>query len=360
MKKRLLIINKAPWGRVVDTYKWCQYLKDSYKITFISFDNPDINGKAGFEDVDHIMVPLSLGRTLRGITFMIVSFWHILLFRSPIIVVWFKESIWFKRLTPRKKMILDVRTLSISRDAARRKRDDALLRHAATRYDHITIISEGVRKKINIQHSRTSILPLGADQISSRVKDLSGELKLLYVGTLSGRDIDKSIVGLKSFIDNNPSAKITYDIVGSGNTPKELEELKVLCEGLGLNDVVTLHGRVANSELKPFFDRCNVGISFVPLLDHYDQQPVTKSYEYIMSGLYCIATSTFCNREIITPINGTLIKDSSRAFCEALDRLYNNPQKATIESEKIMKSLAEHNWKSIIDGNLAPIIEQIQ
>ena len=39
MKERLLIINKEQFGSLTDSYKWCQYLRDDYDITFICFDS---------------------------------------------------------------------------------------------------------------------------------------------------------------------------------------------------------------------------------------------------------------------------------------------------------------------------------
>ena len=67
-----------------------------------------------------------------------------------------------------------------------------------------------------------------------------------------------------------------------------------------LSDIVSCIGRVPHHDLKKYFDEANVGVSFVPLLAHYQYQPPTKTFEYLMSGLYCIATSTIANKEIIS------------------------------------------------------------
>lgn len=37
-KKKLLIINKDPFRYHVDTYKYCQYLRDRYDITYICIE----------------------------------------------------------------------------------------------------------------------------------------------------------------------------------------------------------------------------------------------------------------------------------------------------------------------------------
>jgi hypothetical protein len=42
MKKKLLIINKIQFGYHTDTFKYCQYLKDEFDITYICFDAKEI------------------------------------------------------------------------------------------------------------------------------------------------------------------------------------------------------------------------------------------------------------------------------------------------------------------------------
>ena len=113
-------------------------------------------------------------------------------------------------------------------------------------------------------------------------KDFSKEIKLLYVGTLNGRNINQTIFGLSLFLENNPEIKnITYDIIGDGDK-NELSDFKVLIQQNNLNNIITLHGRIPHFQLKPFFDSCTVGLSYVPMTEYYEHQPVTKTYEYIL------------------------------------------------------------------------------
>lgn len=39
---------------------------------------------------------------------------------------------------------------------------------------------------------------------------------------------------------------------------------------------------------------------YVPITDYYEYQPPTKTFEYVLSGLLCLATATSSNKEVIT------------------------------------------------------------
>jgi glycosyltransferase involved in cell wall biosynthesis len=160
-------------------------------------------------------------------------------------------------------MILCICTFSVTDDKNINEKLDLRLRRTAIKYDTILILSEGMKNRLNINHSDINVLPLGADIISDENKDYS-KFKLLYVGTLTNRDIDKTLLGLKMYLDKYPKVKIEYHIVGDGNTPNELASLKKLSKELELDNYVYFYGRIPNVALKPFFDKCNYGVSFVP------------------------------------------------------------------------------------------------
>ena len=39
IKSKIVIINKTQFGYHTDYYKYCEYLKDDYDITFLCFDS---------------------------------------------------------------------------------------------------------------------------------------------------------------------------------------------------------------------------------------------------------------------------------------------------------------------------------
>lgn len=349
-KKNLLLVNKHQLGSLTDAYKWCYYLRDEYNITFLCFDTG--LPKMEIEGIRVKYINYNGSMAVRGIRYILSAFWNILFFKGTILVVYFEHCQLLKFIFPFKKMILDIRTLSISPNKEqRRKTDDAII-SACRIYDKVSAISEGVKQKIGNVGHEVCILPLGADCISCSPKNYS-DLKLIYVGTFSGRELEKTIMGLSIFCKKFSNTTIRYDIIGSGNN-NELETLKDLTNKLKLNNIVTFHGRIPNNQLAPFFDKANIGVSFIPITEYYNAQPPTKTFEYALSGLYSIATATDANKEIITPENGILINDTPEDFAMALKYIYTH--KETFNENKIRKSLEEYNWQNIVDRYLKSIL----
>lgn len=350
MMQKLLIVNNATFGHLTDAFMWCKYLKNRFDITFVSFDT--LHPKAEMEGVNLKFVSYSGGWFIREMRFLLVSLWYCLMCSGPILVVYFKDAIWLKRILFWKEMILDIRTFSVKRSSENRDVINRNLLVTARRYNNVTVISEGLKQKLEMPNDNVNILPLGADVISS-IDTPFDQIKLLYVGILSGRDIDKTIAGLRHFKDKYPDNDITYDIVGDGHYD-ELNELKQLSTSLGLDDSITFHGWLPYADLPSFFDRCNVGISFVPKTDYYEFQPPTKTFEYAISGLYTIATSTHANKELVNSDNGILIDDNCVAFTNALETIWEN--RATIEHDRIRASLGSFKWNNIVSDILYPIL----
>lgn len=353
MKQKLLILNKDPFGYHVDTYKYCQYLRDKYDITYVCIE-PTKDRIESFEGVKVIYITNNLPRLLRGIYYTLFCILFTAFFQGKIFVKYFETAGLIKRVLFWKKMILDIRTFSISDDQKIRNHYDTKLIKTAKLFNHVTIISEGLRVKMGIDIAKTSILPLGSDIISNIDKSFS-ELRLLYVGTLSGRNIEETIKGLKLFLDMYPNNNVTYDIIGSGYS-NELDNLETLIEQYCFSDIIKLHGFIPNNKLKPFFDVCNVGISYIPITEFYDNQPPTKTYEYVLSGLFCIATSTISNIEIINKNNGILIKDNPKDYAKALEYILLNKDQ---NSSAIRETLVEHTWEKIVHNTLIPILNTI-
>lgn len=348
---KILIICKEQFGYHTDIYKWCEYLRDLYDIKVIT-----LSGRSRIElsGIQNVYVSGRGGRTIRGIRFIFTSLWHILFFKGIILVCHFGECGILKKCFPRKKMILDIRTLGISSDPNIRLQRDSIIKKNTNTFDYVTIISEGLRRKLSLPIEKSSILPLGADTVSDTIKTFDS-LKLLYVGTLFNRDVHKTIEGLDIAIKVTPEIDIHYDIIGDG-FGNELEELKELVAKKELDRYVTFHGYIPHTKLKTYLDSCNIGVSFVPKTEYYEHQPVTKTFEYVLSGLYTIATNTFCNKEIITKQNGILIDDTPEAFANAITSIYNN--RNSIESEKIRGTLTSYLWKNIVRKKMVPILEQ--
>lgn len=351
--KSLLIVCKEQFGYLTDVYKWCEYLRDEYDITMLTLN--DGAEKIRLDGIRNIYVPNGGTRLLRGLLFMLYSFASILVFKGLIVVCHFDGCIYFKTIFPNKRMLLDIRTLDVSDNEAVRKKNDSFLRKCVSKYDFVTCISEGVRSSLGLSKDKSAILPLGAEIVCNGAKSFDS-LHLLYVGTLYNRHIETTIDGFSMALDKlGHDFDIEYDILGTGLGDEE-NILNSHIARYGLEDKVHLHGYVRHDCLNPFFEKCNVGVSFVPITEYYENQPPTKTFEYALSGLYVIATDTYSNREVITPDNGCLIQDSAEDFCRAITNLVSiHP-----DSNKIRKSLDAFRWEAIVDGIMKPILLDFQ
>lgn len=346
-----MIIHNGPLGSLTDSYKWCEILKNRYDITYLELDGV---GSLELDGIKRVVVPDKGSRLFRGIRYLLTCCLNILFFKGAIIVVFFKGCQIFKVLFPWKKFILDIRTLSVNKNPEVREMENESIRKACNLYGRISIIQEDLLKELNVDVEH-HYLPLGADIISTTEKRFD-DIKLLYVGTLEGRHIDDTIRGIGLFLEKYPGAAITYDVIGEGFNDTS-EKLQQLTNELQLTNVVTIHGRKPYSELKPFFDRCNVGVSYVPITPWFDHQPPTKTFEYIMSGLYCLATKTSENEKIVNEKGGLLHLDAPEDFANALTSVY--LKRESLDSSTIKTSISGHSWTEIVNNHLEPIIESL-
>lgn len=351
-KPKLLIVDKYQFGYLIDVYKWCKYLRNEYDITVLCFDSGD--KKQDLDGVNVRYVGYGGSVAIRGIRFVLQALWQIITFRGTVLVEYFEHCIWLKKLLPFKKMILDVRTIAVWGTQQDRDKYDGEIEQACKKYDVVSVISKGVMKRLNRTEDNTHILPLGADVISDTDKKIDS-LRLIYVGTFDGRHIDKTIKAVAEFHREFPTIPITYDIIGDGHH-NELSQYKEMVRSLSLDDIVVLHGRIPNTELKPYFDKANIGVSFVPITNYYNIQPPTKTFEYVLSGLYTIATKTEENKAIVNSDCGYLIKDTEEDFIRALIYILQN--RGDIDSKTVREEMVKYNWRNIVENDLENILRQ--
>lgn len=353
-KNKLLIIQSDPFGYLTDSLKWCEYLKEKYEVTVIcqntKKEKPTTNGF-------HVKYLKSFGnRQMRGLLFVIQCLLNIALFKGTILIIYFEHCNIFKLIFPWKKMIVDIRTLSISPNFKLRQEADVQLAKDIQTFDKISIISLKLAKRLSIPaNCKTPIyeLPLGADIIEFQNKDYS-QLKLLYVGALFGRDIDKTIIGVSAFLKKHPDTTLEYTVIGK-ERHNEIHDLKQLTRKLGIESYINFIPGLPHSQLTEYFKSCNIGVSFIPMTEYYNFQPPTKTFEYILAGMICLATNTESNKDIITTQNGILHNDTAEDFANALE--YVSAHISDYNPHAIQNSLTNYSWKNIVNNILVPIIE---
>lgn len=354
LEKKLLFIHTVQFGYHVGSLRHCQYLKNHYDITFICFDSG--KGKVVEDGIEVIYIDYNKGGIFRRINFI----FRIFFFQKKrkfdcCFVLYFQFVSILGFFLPKKSTNLDIRTGAIGRSKFKRSIYNRIMSFESFFFENVSIISECLRHKLRLNEEKCHVLPLGSDSYSSLKKNYD-VLKLLYVGTLNSRNIDETIYGLSKFLYANKGIKISYDIIGYGFR-ESVDELVESIKKCNLTSIVTFHGRKMNSELRTFFESNNIGVSFIPMLDYFDCQPPTKTFEYINSGLVCIGTSTFENSRIINSENGVLCLDNANSFAEALENVY--AKRITYSSSRISKTLPNSSWKFISDQNLKPYIKRL-
>lgn len=347
-KSRLIIVSPRQYGYQTDYLKYVEYLSEKYRVVFICLNQ----GEKKFEcDKAEIKYLRLIGKRMSYLWFMIYIFVYITFHSGKVMTTNFSGCRYLKKILPWRKMVVNIRTVSVYKDSTKAAVQNERIRKDALGFDRIIMISEGGARQLNLPMEKVSIVSLGADVISQK-KKVFDTLKLLYVGTLNNRDIIKTVVGFHMYIKHSGDTEARYDIVGSG---EEFAVIEKYIKTEQLERCVVMHGQKSYNELKEFFDRSNVGVSFVPVTQMYDFQPPTKTFEYMNSGLYCIATQTFANKEVITSANGILIPDNAEDFCNALHAFIQSKEK--ISDKEIRKAGQVYLWKNIVEQQLLPALK---
>lgn len=267
--------------------------------------------------------------------------------KSPdtiIFIKYFKVISTITRLLRRNNpLVLDIRTGSVEPSPLLRFIQDTILKIECLFFNNITVISKGLACKLELE-KKSTILPLGADIISETTKKFDS-LRLLYVGTLYNRNINKALEGFVKFYYSSPEIKSArFTIIGDGPSD-EVKQLKKIVTNHNLQGVVDVIGVVPHNQLKPYFDDHNVGLSYVPMTPYFDVQPPTKTFEYLLSGMAVIATATSENRRVINESNGVLTGDSPEAIAQGLVSL--KKKMAMFNSNRIRKNGSQYSWEKI-------------
>ena len=352
MRKSLLILNRVQFGYHSGTFYYCKYLPDEYDVTYVCWDY----GRPRLElpGITVIYVARDGSKALRYKRFIASAITHARRDFDYFFFQYFPGCSLLRLVRPAREMIFDVRTGSVELSLFRRLIADLILRLEASLFPNVTVISRGLSKKLWFSESRTHVLPLGSEVISANNKHFH-ELRLLYVGTLQGRRLHETVLGLHQFMKaSGDGIACSYTIIGAGWGNEE-NDLRTLVHTLGLDPVVKVIGRIPHDQLSGYFNKANIGISYIPMTSYYNFQPPTKTFEYLLSGMAVIATATFENRSIVNEENGILIGDSAAEFAAGLSALAS--RLSTFDSRRIRESSQSHLWANIIRSNLVPYLQ---
>lgn len=352
-KPKLVILYPNQFGYHTDTYKYCEHLRESFEITYFCFDQGF--KRISLQNIDVVYLAYNKGKIKRlAHLYKQVIIYTCEVHTDIIFTVQFKFCFLIGLFAKAKVKILDYRTSDLNSNSIIRWLKNVWLWSDSLFFGSVTVISEGCRDILFLNKKRTFILPLGGDILSIKPHSYS-QITMLYVGSFHLRNIHQTIEGVALFITKNKeySSMLSYNIIGFGKNNDE-EKIKNAIRQNGLTEIVTYVGRVNYQDLPNWFDYCNIGVSYVPKTQGYEFQPVTKTFEYVNSGLFTIATSTFENKKMITPQNGVLCDDTPESFAEALEQVFRI--KDSIREAEVRESMREYQWGKIIDNILKPYL----
>ena len=223
-------------------------------------------------------------------------------------------------------------------------------------YKRFLIGTEPMVEAFGLQQKKTYIVRWGMNPISI-IPKIFDRIRMLYLGTLSGRDIHKTIYGLKEYLDTNPEIEVErYDIIGTGQ-----KEYIDLCEkavkDTELSNIIYLHGYLNDKEISSYFDEANVGVAYLPNTPYYSNVICTKLLEYLLSGIPTIAVATNENKKIINDRNGVLIEDNEHSFAQGLHLIAK--RFSSYSSEEIIKNVGKESLSYKVRNEIVPTFNKI-
>lgn len=356
-KLDILVVYAGKFGFHVVSYYLSKYASQKHNVTYLgltldqtgeSLSYPSVNVK------EHTCQPGLRGRKtmLRLLRDEVESGNYDVVFTQYLAGI-----SWLKHQLPQQKIIVDIRSGYLLPNPIKRYLLNTLLcKESKYLTRNITINSKILGRFLGFRNSEMTELPLGAEVIDLQGREFD-TLRLVYVGTLSKRNIDLTIEGLHQYITKNPKHVIEkYDIIGSGSLEEE-QLIQQAVSKYNLQSIVEMHGYVSREKTGFLLQKANLGVSFVPITPYYDLQPVTKTFEFLLAGLPLIATSTTQNQQLINEENGVLINDTASGFCEGLKKITSLRKNYT--SEKIQERSLIYSWERVINEQYLPYIEKV-
>ncbi len=352
-RKSILLVTREQFGYHVDPYVYAKELTRHFAVTYYCWDY----GRPRLETPGVAVRYSSRTGNLYARNFRFIRELRELTPRFTVTLLFYFAGA--SLLLPgtgnlKKNIICDVRTGSVLGSKWRRMLYNSLLKAEVRAFQNRSFISEGLGRSLGF--AQFNVLPLGASTTDCPARSYD-RLHLIYVGTFETRNLEESIAGLGIFHHRhggNPVGK--YTIIGSG-TDAEVGKLKKAIVRYGLENVVDLTGYIQRDNVGSYLSQANVGVSYVPMTDYYNFQPVTKTYEYFLAGLPVIATATHEHRLIIEPHNGVLIESNADSFAEGLDRIYR--RRGEYSADEIRKRASDFSYAHIVDSSLATYLRSV-
>ena len=250
-------------------------------------------------------------------------------------------SFLYPLLFRRKKFFAQLGAVSINGSKFKRKIQNSIVRFSLLFYKNIGDNPHDTAGKLLIKTHKISenkIIPIkiGMPDYGFNEKDFN-EMKLVYLGTLNGREIWKSVKGLAIFTHKYPDIPISYDLIGQGSR-REVEMIMSEIRSSRLEHIVRYHGSLSVEQVKEVFSQCNIGVSYAPIRDYLENSS-TKTVEYFLAGMAVIGTNSYVMRKLVKKESGVLCEDNPENFSDALYLIQQNLKKY---NSRVIRGIYEH------------------
>ncbi|MDD2228307.1 MAG: glycosyltransferase [Candidatus Cloacimonetes bacterium] len=260
----------------------------------------------------------------------------------------------YRLLLPKQTFAVLMATPSVNRNAWYRWYLNTLLKLNLHFFENILVTKSWPFERFRFALRKARYFEIGFQDFGFQTKDYSS-LKLIYLGYIDGREIEKTVEGLALFLKKNKSVVVSYDIIGKDN-PLVASKMKEAIASHKLQDVVKYHGFQPNEELARLVRKANIGVCFVPQNGIFGYTS-TKTIEYLIAGLPVIGTRSEFRQKYINDTNGVLHDDNPIAFANALELI--NAMRFTYKPEIIRSQHLDLSMDKKIQESFVPLLKSL-
>lgn len=257
----------------------------------------------------------------------------------------------------KNKLFIDIRTQNVCNARYKRFFKDKLTVLESLFYKNKIALDGNLGRKIFGKNTSFYILPLGVNlanfyPFESEInrKDIGLERSDIIFLTHGKLDSNRKQVNLiKAFeraVGINKNLKLI--MIGDGD---DLLNLKSYVSDNYLSKNILFLGLKKYEEIPSFINIADFGIAYIPINDHFQNQPPLKTAEYIGCGKPVVATGTNGNSLFVNINNGLLSSDDIDSFGNSILKM----AASDYNSDVVKNSIKDFDYQNIVTNTLVTI-----
>jgi glycosyltransferase involved in cell wall biosynthesis len=239
---------------------------------------------------------------------------------------------------------------------------EKIKRYTARRCAALTVVSEAMKEKIKsygIASDKIRVLPMGVDLTHTFVPadEPVRPNSLLFVGRLVEKKGLEYLLRAVAIV-RKKLPDVTLDCVGSGPL---LPELQALARSLSVDDIVTFHGSVTNTQLPEFYQSHGIVVFPSVIADSGDQEGFgLVLVEALGCGCAVVVTDLPAMRDIVSAESAIIVEQKNVSqLAGAIEELVQAPAQRKKLAEKGRQHVIERYDWNIVAKKYAEIINSM-